>query len=105
MVVVSPTATAANANEVFYRVVAVDAGGTASGCSDYAELPHPFIYSQPVTQARAGKPYRYRVKSLARHTRRPPVTQRGQETGSWSGFRHQPVQPRSEAHRPAPSSA
>ena len=64
MVVVSPTAPAANANKVFYRVVAIDANGTASGCSDYAELRHPFIYSKPATQASAGRPYRYQVRTL-----------------------------------------
>ncbi len=64
MVVASPTATADNANKVFYRVVAIDANGTASGCSDYAELPHPFVYSQPDTRARVGDEYRYEVKSL-----------------------------------------
>jgi len=64
MVVVSPTATAENANRAFYRVVAIDAHGTASGCSDYCEMPHPFIYSRPVAEARVGRPYRYRLKSL-----------------------------------------
>lgn len=64
MVVAGPTAAAGNANKVFYRVVASDASGTESGCSDYAELPHPFVCSRPVTQARVGKPYRYQVKSL-----------------------------------------
>ena len=64
MVVAGPMATAPNANKVFYRVVAVDASGTSSGCSDYAELPHPFVYSAPTTQARVGKPYQLEVKSL-----------------------------------------
>ena len=64
MVVVSPTATAANANRVFYRVVAIDAAGTESGCSDYVELPHPLIYTAPVTTASVGRPYRYQAKSL-----------------------------------------
>ncbi len=64
MVVAGPGAVAANANKVFYRVVAIDANGTSSGCSDYAELPHPFVYTQPVAQARVGKPYAYQAKSL-----------------------------------------
>jgi hypothetical protein len=64
MVVASPEATAAGANRVFYRVVAVDAAGTESGCSDYAELPHPFIYTEPVKVAKAGERYAYEVKSL-----------------------------------------
>ncbi len=64
MVVVSPEATAANANRVFYRVVAIDAAGTSSGCSDYAELPHPTIYSRPITGARVGQAHRYDARSL-----------------------------------------
>jgi len=64
MVVASPTATEENANKVFYRVVAIDADGTASGCSDYAELAHPSVCSEPVTQAAVGKAYRYEVRSL-----------------------------------------
>jgi len=64
MVVVSPAATAANANKAFYRVVAIDAGGTQSGCSDYAELPHPLVYTKPVTSAKVGREYRYEIKSL-----------------------------------------
>jgi hypothetical protein len=64
MVVVSPTAAAPAANRVFYRVVAIDAGGTASGCSDYCELPHPFVYTSPTTKAKAGRPYSFHVKSL-----------------------------------------
>ncbi|MEA1952075.1 MAG: Ig domain-containing protein, partial [Planctomycetota bacterium] len=62
--VVSPTSMAANANKVFYRVVAVDAAGTESECSDYVELPHPLIYTQPITVAKVGRPYRYEAKSL-----------------------------------------
>lgn len=62
--VVYHAATAANANKVFYRVVAVDARGTRSGCSDYAELPHPFIYTKPATTAKVGQAYSYQVASL-----------------------------------------
>ncbi len=64
IVVVSPAATAENANKVFYRVVAVDSAGVRSGCSDYVELPHPWVYSEPETAAKVGRPYRYQVKSL-----------------------------------------
>ncbi len=64
LVVVSDRLNAENANRVYYRVVAVDAHGTRSGCSDFVELPHPFLYSQPVTQARVGQPYRYQLESL-----------------------------------------
>ncbi len=64
MVVVSADAKQENVNKVYYRVVSVDANGTVSGCSDYAEMPHPFIYSNPVTTAKVGQEYRYEVKSL-----------------------------------------
>jgi hypothetical protein len=64
MVVVSPEAADAGANRVFYRVVAVDTGGTASGCSDYIELPHPFVYTEPVREAGVGQAYRYQAASL-----------------------------------------
>ncbi|MFH1918522.1 MAG: Ig domain-containing protein [Planctomycetota bacterium] len=64
MVVVSPTATAPNANKVFYRVVAVDAEGTAGASSDYAEMPHPFVCTKPVTEAKVGQTYTYQAKSL-----------------------------------------
>ena len=65
IVVVSPEQTEATANKVFYRVVAIDAHGTQSGCSDYAELPHPFIYSKPAANAKVGQTYTYQVKSLS----------------------------------------
>jgi hypothetical protein len=64
MVVAPPALTAPNANRVFYRVVAIDGKGTASGCSDYAELPHPWIYSLPATEAHIGRPYRYEARSF-----------------------------------------
>jgi hypothetical protein len=64
MAVAGPGASGAGANKVFYRVVAIDANGTESGCSDYAELPHPLVYTEPVTEAKVGREYRYEVKSL-----------------------------------------
>ncbi|MEA3400288.1 MAG: Ig domain-containing protein [Armatimonadota bacterium] len=64
MVVIGPDAGGPNTNRVFYRVVAIDGNGTESGNSDYAEAPHPFIYSDPPTRARVGEEYRYEVKSL-----------------------------------------
>jgi hypothetical protein len=64
MVVVSPDATAGAANQVFYRVVAVDAAGTASGCSDDAEAPHPFVYNRLAGVAKVGQPYRFQIRSL-----------------------------------------
>ncbi|HCA47885.1 MAG TPA: hypothetical protein DEP45_11190 [Armatimonadetes bacterium] len=45
-------------------MVAIDDAGTMSGNSDYAEAPHPFIISTPVTQARVGEEYRYEPRSL-----------------------------------------
>ena len=44
----------------YYRVSAVDANGNASGPSDYAELPRPFIYTSAATRAKVGQPYAYR---------------------------------------------
>lgn len=64
LVVIGPRTDGPNTNRVYYRVVAIDADGTASGCSDYAEAPHPFLYSAPVTTARVGRPYRYQARSL-----------------------------------------
>src|SRR5262249_5938278 len=49
----------------FYRVVAVDEKGNKSGASDYASGPRPLVYSEPVTQATAGVPYRYEVKAIS----------------------------------------
>jgi hypothetical protein len=36
----------------------------ASGPSELVELPHPFIYSRPVTEVRANQEYVYEVKTL-----------------------------------------
>jgi len=78
MVVVAPNARHANMNKVFYRVVAVDANGTQSGCSAFAEAPHPFVCSVPVTEAKAGAKYTYEVKSLRSlgdcHCRQDPAS-------------------------------
>jgi hypothetical protein len=64
MLVVSPEATKPAMNCSFYRVVAVDKNGVASGPSELLELPHPFIYSKPITKTKVDKPYRYQVKTL-----------------------------------------
>jgi hypothetical protein len=64
VLVVSPEATKPAMNCSFYRVVAVDKNGIASGPSELLELPHPFIYSKPVTKAEVDKSYRYQVKTL-----------------------------------------
>jgi hypothetical protein len=49
----------------FYRIVAVDEKGNTSGPSNYASAPRPFIYSDPVTHATSGTPYRYEVKVIS----------------------------------------
>jgi len=64
MLVVSSDLSAPAANKVFYRVVAIDAHGTESGCSDYVELPHPFVFSKPVARGQVGEAYAYVVQSL-----------------------------------------
>jgi hypothetical protein len=48
----------------FYRVIAVDENGIASGPSNLLELPHPFIYSKPITNTKVDKLYRYQAKTL-----------------------------------------
>jgi hypothetical protein len=64
LLVVSPEAKKPPMNCSFYRVVAVDENGVASGPSELMELPHPFIYSKPVTKAKVGTPYRYQLNTL-----------------------------------------
>ncbi len=64
MVVIKAGAQAENMNRVYYRVVAIDAAGTPSGPSDYAEAPHPFVYSDPVAAAEVGQQYSYPTMSL-----------------------------------------
>ena len=65
MVVAGPSVSGSVANHAFYRVVAIDAAGVESCPSDYAELPQPFVYSAPVTQAKAGAPYQYQIETVA----------------------------------------
>ena len=60
--VVSPDLEHPNANRTYYRIVAVDVNGTESGCSDYIEMPHPFVYSIPVRDSYVGQPYEYAPK-------------------------------------------
>jgi len=64
MLVVDPEDDRLNMNRSFYRVVAIGKNGTESGCSDYAEMPHPYVYSKPVRTATVGAPYRYELKIL-----------------------------------------
>ncbi|NLF18417.1 MAG: hypothetical protein GX595_14365 [Lentisphaerae bacterium] len=59
MLVVTTTPTHDNQNRCFYRVVAVDAEGTESASSAFAELPHPHVWSRPTTTARVGEAFRY----------------------------------------------
>jgi hypothetical protein len=53
-----------NANRAYYRVVAVDGLGNASGASDYAAAPRPFIYSEPLRAAKVGVVYASRVGTI-----------------------------------------
>lgn len=76
MPVVSPTPSHANMNRCYYRVVAVDANGTESICSDYAEMPHPHFWSKPPATAKVGAPFSYQpcvIRSLgdAQHRDEP----------------------------------
>jgi hypothetical protein len=64
LLVVSPEATKQAMNCAFYRVIAADENGVTSGPSNLLELPHPFIYSKPITKGKVNKPYRYKVKTL-----------------------------------------
>ena len=52
-----------NANQTYYRVVAVDAQGKRSGPSDYATAPRPTIYGKPATQAKVGAKYRCQLQA------------------------------------------
>jgi len=52
-----------NANQTYYRVVAVDAQGKRSGSSDYATAPRPTIYGKPTTMAKAGTEYRGQLQA------------------------------------------
>ncbi len=61
MRVVSPSPSHENMNRCYYRVVAVDAGGTQGICSDFAELPHPHFWSRPPATAKVGTPFSYQA--------------------------------------------
>jgi len=62
--VVSPDPADGAPNKSSYKVVAVDEKGTRSGPSEPLELEHPHIFSRPVTEARTGEPYEYRVMTI-----------------------------------------
>ncbi|MCF6284426.1 MAG: Ig domain-containing protein [Candidatus Hydrogenedentes bacterium] len=65
MLVGGRTATGPLANLAYYRVVAIDADGVESCPSDYVELPRPFVYTAPVTTAKAGAAYQYQLKTVS----------------------------------------
>jgi hypothetical protein len=52
-----------NANQTYYRVVAVDAQGKRSGPSEYATAPRPTIYGKPTTTAKVGREYRCQLQA------------------------------------------
>ncbi len=62
--VIGPDVTPLNANRAFYRVVAIDEQGKRSGPSDFAEAPRPIVYSPPLTDAKVGSEYRYRLLAI-----------------------------------------
>jgi hypothetical protein len=53
-----------NLNRSFYRVVAIDKHGTRSGCSAYAELPHPYFWTKAPTTVRTNRNYRYQPRLI-----------------------------------------
>ncbi len=76
MLVVSSGPSHENMNKCFYRVVAVDANGTESICSDFAEMPHPYFWSRPPEVATVGSAFAYQpgvIRSLgdAQHRDEP----------------------------------
>ena len=68
-----------NMNRSYYRVVAVDANGTQSICSDFTEIPHPYFFSPPPAEATVGQKLTYQpgvISSLGdvqHRTGRDPV--------------------------------
>jgi len=54
-----------NLNRCYYRVVAVDKKGIHSGCSDYAEMPHPYIISTPPASVQTGQMYYYQPQVIS----------------------------------------
>ena len=77
MLVVSGQPSHPNRNRCYYRVVAVDAQGTESICSDFVEMPHPYFWSKPPATAKAGQPFSYEPKLITslgdvQHRYEPP---------------------------------
>ena len=48
----------------FYRIVAVDARGMASGPGDYAAAPRPKFISEPPVQVKVGTPFNYQPRVI-----------------------------------------
>ena len=65
MLVVSSNPIHDNMNRCYYRVVAVDANGTQSICSDFAEIPHPYFFSRPPVEATVGHELTYQPGVIA----------------------------------------
>lgn len=63
MAVLSDGVESPNANQTYYRVVAVDAQGKRSGPSDYATAPRPTIYGKPTMRAKVGTEYRSQLQA------------------------------------------
>jgi hypothetical protein len=64
MAVIGAEAKLPNANRAYYRAVAVDERGNRSGPSDFAEAPRPLLVSRPVTTARVGAEYQYKLTAV-----------------------------------------
>jgi len=62
--VVGPDLELPNTNRAYYRVAAIDASGTESGPSDYAEVPRPFVVVGSERRARAGQAYRHQLRVI-----------------------------------------
>ncbi|MFH1267916.1 MAG: putative Ig domain-containing protein, partial [Planctomycetota bacterium] len=62
--VVGPGLEQPSTNKAYYRVVAVDAAGNESGPSDYAEVPRPFVVTEPERKAKVGQAYRHEVRVI-----------------------------------------
>ena len=62
--VVGPDVKLPNTNRAYYRVAAIDGAGHESGPSDYAEVPRPFVVSQPERKAKLGQAYRHELRVI-----------------------------------------
>jgi hypothetical protein len=65
LIVGGKTASGPLANKAFYRVIAIDESGTESCPSDYVALPRPYVYTAPVTLAKAGEVYVYQLETIS----------------------------------------